>query len=133
VHGHHDIVVSPLAHRHRDFQPITTGLELANSRHMRWLLLFLTACTTTDRPSLEGTVECGPNTCNTGDVCIVETTGSQCGVNPDAGIGPYQEIGWSCITPPPDCDGVPSCDCITGPGMCFNVSDDYRRLTFGCI
>lgn len=98
---------------------------------MRWLL-FLTACTAADRPSLEGTVACGPNTCNAGEVCLVESTGSQCGVF-DGGPGPYEEISWSCITLPAECDGIPSCDCITGPGMCFTVSADFRRLDFGCI
>ena len=103
---------------------------------MRWLsiaFLFGVACSEGERPSLEGPYTCGPRTCGSGQVCIVETTGSQCGVNPDAGIGQYQEIGWACADVPAACDGTPACDCITGPGLCFSVSEDYRRLVFGCI
>ena len=101
---------------------------------MRWLMiLVLVSCTGEgQRPSLEGPYTCGPKTCTSGQVCVVETTGSQCGVNYDAGIGQYQEISWGCVTPPASCDGFPSCDCITGPGQCFGVSEDFRRLNFGC-
>lgn len=103
---------------------------------MRWLVvLVLASCVGGDgkRPSLEGPYTCGAYTCESGQVCVTETTGSQCGVNEDAGIGQYEEISWACIDVPEACDGVPSCDCISGPGMCFGPSPDFRELTFGCI
>ena len=97
------------------------------------LLVFVAACGDIDKPSLDGPYECGPNVCESGQVCIVETSGSQCRVDYDAGIGQYQEISWACVDLPTECDGVPSCDCVTTVGSCFGISDDGRRINGGCI
>jgi hypothetical protein len=57
-------------------------------------------------------------------------SGSQCDVNPDAGIGPYQEFGWTCGGLPADSDGVTS-DCFSGPFV--YVSEDGRHVERACI
>ena len=102
---------------------------------MRWLpLLFLFACgEDVERPSLEGEITCDTKTCSTGQICIIESSGSQCQVDYDAGIGQYQVLSATCIDLPAECDGLPSCDCVSGPGMCFGVSQNGRQLSFGCI
>jgi hypothetical protein len=104
---------------------------------MRWLvlLLFLCACGGEDveRPSLEGPYDCGAKTCSTGQICVTGSAGSQCQVNEDAGIGQYQTYSWECVDLPPACNGLPSCDCVTGPGLCFGPSGDGRTIDFGCI
>jgi hypothetical protein len=102
---------------------------------MRWLaLVFLFACgEDVARPSLEGPYTCDDKTCTSGQICIIESAGSQCMVSYDAGIEPYEILSATCIDLPAACDGVPSCDCISGPGMCFGVSNEGRQLSFGCI
>jgi hypothetical protein len=109
---------------------------------MRSLVLVLVAvlgasCDASDppRPSLDGPVECEWLTCTSGQVCVVQTAGSQCDVNEDAGIGQYDVIQATCVDLPDECDGVPSCECLGGygSGMCFGVSTDGRRVTTGCI
>jgi hypothetical protein len=98
---------------------------------MRWLLLALCACVNGAKPtSLEGTITCGAMTCGTGQICYSMESGSQCDVNPDAGIGQYQEFGWTCGTLPDDCDGITR-DCFSGPFE--SVSDDGRHVTHLCI
>ena len=102
---------------------------------MRWLsiILFGVACSNeAPRPSLEGPYTCGPKTCGTGQVCVVVSSGSRCGVN-DAGVGEYQEYSWTCVDLPAACDGYPSCDCVGGGALCFGVSEDARRIDYGCI
>ena len=102
---------------------------------MRWLVLvFLMACAEdVKRPSLEGPYTCGPQTCGSGQICVTVESGSQCGVNPDTGVGQYEVYSWSCVDLPDSCDGVPSCDCVTGGAICFGPSDDGREVAFGCI
>lgn len=108
---------------------------------MRWLaLMCLVACSQigvgdddVERPSLEGPYACGSNMCSSGQICITESAGSQCQVNEDAGIGQYETYRWSCIDLPAECNGLPSCDCVSGPGLCFGLSSDGRTLDFGCI
>src|SRR5688572_31547544 len=60
---------------------------------------------------------CGPKTCASGQICMTESAGSSCQVN-DAGIDQYEVYAYSCFDLPADCDGVPSCDCVSGPGLC---------------
>lgn len=111
---------------------LVSSLQLA--RAMRWLLLVgLLACSHEDvqRPSLEGPHACGPSACTTGQVCVIVESGSQCGVNADAGIGQYQEYSWTCVDLPKACDGIPSCDCVPGGGLCFGA--DGRDVHYGCI
>jgi hypothetical protein len=86
-----------------------------------------------ERPSLEGDYTCGPKTCTSGQICIVESSGSQCQVNYDAGVGQYQPYAWTCIDLPAACDGVPSCDCVDTPGICSGPGDDGRELNAGCL
>jgi hypothetical protein len=103
---------------------------------MKWLVSFvlLAACSSGPDPvSLEGPYACGPKTCATGEICLIQSSGSQCQVNPDAGIGQYQEYAWDCVAIPEECDGVPSCDCVTPGGMCFGTSEDGRTVYGGCI
>lgn len=102
---------------------------------MKWIFaLSLIGCTSSgQRPSLEGPFECGPHTCNSGEICITESAGSQCWVNEDAGIGQYQTVSWDCVELPKDCDGIPSCDCTGGGGICLGVSAGGREVDFGCI
>jgi hypothetical protein len=102
---------------------------------MRWLaLMVLFACgEDVDKPALEGPYACDTKSCSTGQICILETAGSQCQVNPDAGIDQYEVLSSACVDLPTACDGVPSCDCVQGPGMCFGASFDGRTVTFGCI
>ncbi|HEY4055118.1 MAG TPA: hypothetical protein VGM39_00875 [Kofleriaceae bacterium] len=59
------------------------------------------------RPSLEAGYACGAKTCGEGEYCETRSSGSQCGVTEDAGIGRY---------PTSSCDQV----CI--------VSDDARTV-----
>jgi hypothetical protein len=101
---------------------------------MRWLavMLVLAACgEDAAKPSLEGDYTCGPMTCTTGQICIVESAGSQCMVNEDAGVGQYEPYAWYCVDLPDACDGVPSCDCVNTPGLCFGATG--RELNAGCI
>ena len=98
---------------------------------MRSLLLVLAACTSSVKPtSLEGAIPCGGMTCGSGQICFSMESGSLCDVNPDAGIGPYQEFGWTCGALPADCDGV-SRDCFSGKFV--YVSDDGRYVDHACI
>jgi hypothetical protein len=102
---------------------------------MKWLavtVVALVACTSHgSKPNLEGSVPCGDAMCTSGQLCVTETTGSQCGVNEDAGIGQYEIIAQYCIDLPADCGGFPSCDCITCGGACFGVFE--RDVSCGCI
>ena len=99
----------------------------------RVLLLLLAACAEPRSPSpisLDGPHPCGAHTCTSGQVCVIEETGSQCGVNYDAGIGPYDEVSWTCVDLPKECNGVPTCACLNlGPFCDINGRDEH----FGCI
>jgi hypothetical protein len=104
---------------------------------MRWLAIFaLCACGKTIGNSemttpLDGPFECVTTLCAPGQVCVVVSSGSQCWVNPDAGIGQYQPVEWDCVDMPTECHGTLSCDCLTCEGMCFGASG--RELDCGCI
>jgi hypothetical protein len=104
---------------------------------MRWLLPILIAAAACSedrvRPSLEGPYVCGPKTCETGEVCLTLESGSQCGVDPEHGIGQYQPYDWSCVPLPAECDGVPDCDCLAYGAICFGPLGDGREVSFGCI
>jgi hypothetical protein len=98
--------------------------------------MWLVACTSgeamrTPKPDLSGPYPCGAAMCNAGQICVTESAGSQCWVNPDAGIGPYAEVSAVCLDLPAACDGTPSCDCVPGAGICFGVRD--REVSYGCI
>ncbi len=99
---------------------------------MRWLVMVVCiGCTNDVKPtSLEGSITCGPMTCGSGQICFSTESGSQCDVNADAGIGQYQEFGWTCGELPADCDGVTR-DCF--PGMFDVVSADGRYVIHECI
>ena len=105
---------------------------------MRWLVpfVFATGCTSSgssgsvQKTNLEGTITCGPMTCGSGQLCFSTESGSQCDVNPDAGIGQYQQFGWACGSLPPDCDGVTR-DCL--PDRWDVVSEDGRYVDHLCI
>jgi hypothetical protein len=106
---------------------------------IRWPLtvgaVLLLGCTGSEvkRPSLDGPYACGPHTCASGQICFTESSGSQCQVNPDAGIGQYQTYSWMCIALPAACDGIPSCSCVVGSASICSVSDDGRQIDYGCI
>ncbi len=101
---------------------------------MKWLLLLsLVACTEAKKPDLSGPFACGSATCGSGQICVTYSSGSQCDVNADAGIGQYQIEAEQCIDLPQACDGVPSCDCVTYRGLCFGSAAGGRELDFGCI
>jgi hypothetical protein len=91
------------------------------------LLLFAGCAEPTD---LEGDIPCGGMTCGTGEICYSRESGSQCNVNLDAGIGQYQEFGWTCRVLPDDCDGITR-RCF--PGQFTHVSDDGRYVIDSCI
>ncbi len=98
---------------------------------MRSLVIVLcAACTSTPTPTLlEGAISCGPTlTCGSGQICFSQESGSQCDVDADAGIGQYQDFGWTCESLPTDCDGVTR-DCFPGAV----VSDDGRYVSHLCI
>lgn len=103
----------------------------------RWLAgaAVLLGCAGSDarRPSLAGPYACGPHTCTSGQICVTESAGSQCQVNLDAGVGPYDTYAWMCVDLPAACDGSPSCSCAGGQGFCFRVSVDGRQVDYGCI
>jgi len=111
------------------------GKTVATSARMRWLaILLFAACTSSGavkKPDLSGPYACGKATCTSGQICITESAGSQCWVNADAGIGPYDEVSAMCSDLPAACDGIPSCDCVVGAGLCLGVSD--REVSYGCI
>ncbi len=96
-------------------------------------ILLLVACTEAKKPDLRGPYPCGSATCGSGQICVTYSSGSQCDVNADAGIGQYQIEAEECIDLPKACDGVPSCDCVTYRGLCFNATSDGREVDFGCI
>jgi len=103
---------------------------------MRWLaILVLAACACTGaetkKPDLSGPYACGQTTCGSGQICLTYSAGSQCQVNYDAGIGPYDEISASCVDLPAACHGIPDCDCVSGPGLCLGAGD--RGVAYGCI
>jgi hypothetical protein len=103
---------------------------------MRWLvILVFAACTSNGavkhKPDLSGPYACGRATCTSGQICVTESAGSQCWVNADAGIGPYDEVSAMCVDLPVACDGIPSCDCVSGQGLCFGAGD--REVDYGCI
>ncbi|HEY4180112.1 MAG TPA: hypothetical protein VGM90_24890 [Kofleriaceae bacterium] len=102
---------------------------------MKWfplVLLLAYGCDVDEkRPSLEAGYACGPKTCGENEYCSVKESGSQCGVDEDAGIGTYQEYGWTCLAVPPACDGRPACIC-DGNQFC-SVSDDGRTIDEECI
>jgi hypothetical protein len=83
------------------------------------------------RPSLDGLYPCGPHTCTSGQICVTESAGSQCQVNADAGIGPYDTYSWMCEALPAACDGIPSCSCAGGLGLCLAAGN--REVDYGCI
>lgn len=102
---------------------------------MRWLalaLLLVADCTTSSvtPTSLAGSISCGSASCGSGQICFSMQSGSLCDVNPDAGIGQYQEFGWTCGELPADCDGVTR-DCFSGPFVV--VSADGRYVMDECI
>ncbi len=99
---------------------------------MKWLLLLCLGCTTSElrRTSLEGSISCGGLTCGSGQICFSEESGSLCDVNPDAGIGPYQQYGWRCGELPASCDGVTR-DCFADRWTF--VSEDGRYVDHACI
>ena len=104
----------------------------------RWLAAgaaLLLGCSSSDvkRPSLDGPYACGPHACTSGQICVTESAGSQCQVNLDAGIGPYSTYSWMCVDLPAACDGIPSCSCAGGPGLCLGVGGDGREVDYGCI
>ena len=111
---------------------------------MRWVaILILAACTEGSQPplppppppipppDLSGPYVCGKSTCSSGQVCLTESAGSQCWVNPDAGIGPYDEVSATCVDLPATCNGYPTCDCVGGQGICLGASG--RDVNYGCI
>ncbi len=99
---------------------------------MRSLVLVLCAACTSSNPTptpLEGAISCGPTlTCGSGQICFSKESGSLCDVNADAGIGQYQDFGWTCESLPAECDGVTR-DCFPGA----DVSNDGRYVTDLCI
>jgi hypothetical protein len=103
----------------------------------RWLAgaVLLVGCAGSDvkRPSLDGPYACGPNTCTSGQICVTESAGSQCQVNPDAGVGPYATYAWMCVDLPAACDGIPGCSCVGGQGFCLGVRGEGRQVDYGCI
>ena len=102
-------------------------------RSMRWLVLALVAgcaSNTAQKTNLEGSIECGGMTCGSGQICFSQDSGSQCDVNLDAGIGPYQQFGWTCGSLPAECDGVTR-DCFTSQWDV--VSADGRYVDHLCI
>lgn len=112
------------------------GKMVAESARMRWLaILLFAACTSSGavkkKPDLSGPHPCGKAMCTSGQICITESAGSQCWVNADAGIGPYDEVSATCIDLPAACDGIPSCDCVSGEGLCLGAGD--RDVSYGCI
>jgi hypothetical protein len=102
---------------------------------MKWLsVALLLACGCADdakRPSLGAGYACGPTTCGENEYCATMSSGSQCQVNEDAGIGQYQTYSWQCVAVPTACDGVPGCVC-DGDSFCY-VSEDGRTVDRGCI
>ena len=100
---------------------------------MRFALLLVMGCTTTQiKPDLSGPFACGSATCGSGQICVTFSAGSQCDVNLDAGIGPYDEISATCQDVPAACNGVPTCDCVGGAPFC-GVSSNGREIDTGCI
>ena len=107
---------------------------------MKWLCavvlaMFATACAGNvgTKPDLSGPYTCGTQTCGSGQICVTYESGSQCDVNEDAGIGPYQIEAQECIDLPAACDGAPSCDCVHYRGVCFDGATQSREMRFGCI
>jgi hypothetical protein len=92
-----------------------------------WVLV-LVACT--EPTSLEGEIPCGGMTCGSGQICFSMESGSRCGVDPDAGIGEYQQYGWRCQVLPEGCGGVTE-QCYDG--LFESVSEDGRYVVRGCI
>jgi hypothetical protein len=97
---------------------------------MRCLVLVIFAACAVEPTSLEGPIPCGGMTCGSGQICFSRESGSQCNVDPEAGIGPYQEFGWTCQELPSGCDGVTR-TCF--PGDFTRVSDDGRYVVQACI
>ena len=109
---------------------------VASSARMRWLLILgFAACTSSgagkQKPDLSGPYACGRATCTSGQICVTESAGSQCWVNADAGNGPYGEVSAMCVELPVACDGLPSCDCVAGQGLCLGAAG--REVSYGCI
>jgi hypothetical protein len=104
-------------------------------RRLATVAALLLGCAGRDvqRPSLDGPYACGPHTCTSGQICVTESAGSQCQVNFDAGIGPYATYSWMCVDLPAACDGIPSCSCAGGPGLCLGLGGDGREVDYGCI
>jgi hypothetical protein len=99
------------------------------------VILGLWACGSSNGNSamtpLDGPYECVDKLCAPGQVCVVSSSGNQCWVNPDAGIGQYQPVEWDCVDMPAECNGTLSCDCLSCEGSCFGATD--RTLDCGCI
>src|SRR5262249_9524367 len=115
---------------------VVPGVALAPRSVMRWTALaFVVACTSHEpkKPSLDGPYPCGHLTCTSGQVCVTESAGSQCQVNLDAGIGPYDTYSYQCFELGDTCGGVLTCNCILGEGICLGVTGDGREIDFGCV
>ena len=113
---------------------------LQNALGMKWIFALVLAVVANacagdagKKPDLSGPYSCGQQTCGSGQICVTYESGSQCDVNADAGIGPYQIEAQECIDLPTACHGVPSCDCVTYRGECFGVTSQGREMSFGCI
>jgi hypothetical protein len=102
---------------------------------MRWLSLVLLVACVDSKPQpipLDRPFTCGGLTCGSGEICTSQESGSQCDVNEDAGIGPYQDFDFHCEKLPDACDGYPSCECVFGRTQ-FCSGDGTRWLTVECI
>jgi hypothetical protein len=103
---------------------------------MRLAIVFVLAgCSISPAPAvgsdaLVGDVACGSATCHTGQLCVVVTSGTQCDVNYDAGIGPDQIIMQYCADVPAACGDTPTCDCFQCYGLCFDI--EGRTAGCGC-
>jgi hypothetical protein len=85
------------------------------------------------KPDLSGDYVCGSHICHSNQVCVTETAGHTCWTN-DAGVGEYGIHDQYCEDVPPECNGVPSCDCIACEGLCFGASgSNDRDVGCGCF
>ena len=92
-------------------------------------------------PPTSGPIACGRDTCTGDQLCVTISAGSQCGVNEDAGIGPYGIITQYCAARPAACDETVTCGCAMSAchepsgdyPPCWSVSDDQRNIGCGCF